>query len=446
MLFDDNPAASRLRRRGTVTRIAIVSEHASPLAAPGSSDCGSQSTYVANLARELGMAGCLVDIFTRRASAARAPLVHLGNNVRLIHVPAGPAHYVPKEQLLPFMDAFASYVARFARRQAAMYQVVHANFFMSGVVAQHLRRTLGIPFVISFHGLGKLHRLAQGTADACPPARLRIEENLMADAERIIAACPQERHDLQQLYGAQPGRIDVAPAGFDPHQLWPVPSRLARHKLGLLQGKFIVLQLGRLVPRKGIDNAIDSLALLRRQHRVDATLLVVGGDTGPGAKPDPSEQARLRSHAHQHGVAEHVQFAGPKQRAQLRYYYSAANAVVSTPWQAPLGTTVVEAMACARPVIGAAVGAIGNTVADGATGFLVPARDPAAVAGHLALLHAEPGLARALGDEGMRRAYQHHTWSAVARQAAAAYEQAVFQAAQTVFSHTRSTHVPAEAS
>ena len=101
MLFDDNPAASRRRRRGTVTRIAIVSEHASPLAAPGSSACGSQSTYVAKLARELGLAGCLVDIFTRGASPARAPLVHLGSNVRLIHVPAGPAHYVPKEQLLP---------------------------------------------------------------------------------------------------------------------------------------------------------------------------------------------------------------------------------------------------------------------------------------------------------------------------------------------------------
>lgn len=444
MLFDENAVASRVCRGGVVKRIAILSDHASPLAAPGSIDCGGQNVYVANLARELALSGYLVDIFTRRDSPSLPALVNLRSNVRVIHVPAGPAHYIPKEQMLPHMDAFARYVARFARRQSAMYDVVHANFFMSGVVAQHLKQALGIPFVMTFHALGKVRRLAQGAADTFPPARLRIEDSLMRDADRIIAECPQDRHDMEQLYGAQRSRIDVAPCGFDPQELWPVPSRLARQKLGLLLGKFIVLQLGRMVPRKGIDNVIESLALLRLQHRVDAMLLVVGGESGPGGKRDTPELARLRSLARQCGVGDHVQFTGRKDRAELRYYYSAADAFVTTPWYEPFGITPVEAMACARPVIGAAVGGIKSTVVDGATGFLVPARDPAAVAQRLARLHADPELARTLGDEGMRRAYQHYTWSSVARKAAAIYETAVLQGTQSTLTHIRRTHVPTE--
>jgi D-inositol-3-phosphate glycosyltransferase len=444
MLFDENPVVSRARAGGVVRRIAILSDHASPLAAPGSVDCGGQNVYVANLARELAQCGYLVDVFTRRDSPEHAPLVHWRSNVRVIHVPAGPAHYIPKEQMLPYMDGFARYVARFARRQSAMYDVVHANFFMSGVVAQHLKQTLGIPFVITFHALGKVRRLAQGAADTFPPARSRIEDSLMRDADRIIAECPQDQHDMQQLYGAQGSRIDVAPCGFDPQELWPVPARLARQKLGLPLEKFVVLQLGPMVPRKGIDTVIESLALLRQQHRVDATLLVVGGEGGAGASHATPELARLRALARQCAVSDHVRFTGRKDRAELRYYYSAADAFVTTQWYEPFGITPVEAMACARPVIGAAVGGIKSTVIDGATGFLVPPRNPAAIAERLALLHARPGLARTMGDEGMRRAYQHFTWSSVARQAAAIYEKAVLQATEAFVSPIRRTHVPSE--
>lgn len=428
MLIDENPVTGRVRS-GNLRRIAILSDHASPLAAPGSADCGGQNVYVANLARELALSGHLVDVFTRRDSPRQAPLVEWRANARVVHVPAGPPHYVPKEHMLPHMDAFARYVARFARRQAAMYDVVHANFFMAGVVAQHLKQALGIPFVITFHALGQVRRMAQGAADAFPPARLRIEDSLMRDADRIIAECPQDRQDMEQLYGADSRRIDVAPCGFDPQELWPVPLRLARQKLGLQLGKFVVLQLGRMVPRKGIDTVIESVALLREQRNVDAMLLVVGGENGLAGKVETPELARLRSLARHLGVGDHVQFTSRKDRADLRYYYGAADAFVNTPWYEPFGITPVEAMACARPVIGAAVGGIKSTVVDGLTGFMVPARDPQAVAERLAALHANPELARTMGDQGMRRAHQHFTWLTVARQAADIYETAVMQAA-----------------
>lgn len=428
-MLSDEKHVARCAGSSAVRRIAILSDHASPLAPPGGIDSGGQNVYVAHLARELAVAGYLVDIFTRRDSMLHKQLVQWCDNIRVVHVPAGPAHHVPKEQMLPYMDDFARFVTRFARRQEAMYDVVHANFFMSGMVAQHLKRELGIPFVITFHALGHVRRMAQGAADAFPPARLHVETSLMRDADRIIAECAQDRQDMEQLYGAPGSRIDIVPCGFDPQELWPVPARLARQKVGLPLSKFIVLQLGRMVPRKGIDNVIDSLALLRRQHGVDALLVIVGGEGEARAARATPELARLRALARQHGLGDAVQFTGRKNRSELRYYYSAADVFVTTPWYEPFGITPVEAMACARPVIGAEVGGIKSTVIDGKTGFLVPARDPRAVARKLAALHAHPDLARNLGDEGMRRAFQHYTWRSVAQQAAAIYETAVSEAA-----------------
>lgn len=203
-------------------RIAVISDHASPLAAPGSVDCGGQNVYVACLARELAAMDCKVDVFTRRDDPGQAPVVAWQENVRVIQVPAGPACHIPKEQMLPLMDGFTHYMARFARSQPAPYDVVHANFFMSGVVAQQLWRALGTPFVITFHALGMVRRLLQGPADGFPDERLAIEHALMRDAERIIAECPQDCEDMEALYGADSSRIDIVPCGFDPNELWPV--------------------------------------------------------------------------------------------------------------------------------------------------------------------------------------------------------------------------------
>jgi D-inositol-3-phosphate glycosyltransferase len=402
-------------------RIALVSDHASPLASPGSIDCGGQNVYVAHLARELAQAGYLVDIFTRRDAIAQKQLVQWSDNIRIVHVPAGPAHYVPKEQMLPYIQAFSRFVTRFARRQPALYDIVHANFFMSGMVAQHLKETLGIPFVITFHALGHVRRMAQGAADGFPPARARIEGLLMRQADRIIAECPQDRQDMEDLYGAVPSRIAVAPCGFDPAELWPVPMNEARLRLGLPANKFLVLQLGRMVPRKGVDTVIQGVAMLRARHGVNADLLVVGGDVEPPHGSDSLEMARLRALAFQLGIGENVHFVGQKARSTLRDYYSAANAFVTTPWYEPFGITPVEAMACARPVIGSEVGGIKNTVVDGVTGFLIPSRDPQAVADRLATLERHPELASSMGEQGLRRAYQHYTWRIVARQATAIY-------------------------
>ena len=403
-------------------KIALISEHASPLAITGGIDAGGQNIYVAHVAQQLAAMGHQVDVFTRGDSPALAPVIHMARRLRVIHVPAGPAHYVPKEQLLPYMAEFGDYMIEFFRNEPRSYDLMHANFFMSGAAALRIKAALAVPLVTTFHALGRVRRRYQGTADGFPDQRFEIEDALVDESDRIIAECPQDKADLIALYDADPACIETVPCGFDMNEFAPVPRAMARSKLGWQPDEFVVLQLGRLVPRKGIDTVIRALGLLGVRGGQPARLYVVGGNSNTPDESTTPEIARLRQIAQQVGVAERVVFVGRRRREILRHFYSAANVFVTTPWYEPFGITPVEAMACGTPVIGAAVGGIRSTVQDGKTGFLVPAHDPVAVADRLRALQESPEMAADMGRAGRRRAHLHYTWNGVAKQLAGIYQ------------------------
>ena len=397
-------------------RIALISEHASPLATIGSIDSGGQNVYVAHLARQFGKNGYPVDVFTRRDKALLPDVVPFAPNVRVVHVPAGPAMQIPKEQLLPYMPAFGDFMIEFMRRDAIGYDVLHANFFMSGVAALRAREALGIPLVMTFHALGKVRRLHQGSADGFPDSRFDIEDQLVREADCVVAECPQDLDDLVSLYGADPRCVETVPCGFDEEEFAPVDRAAARTALGWAPQAFTVLQLGRLVPRKGIDNVIRAVGCLRHQFGIDARLYLVGGNADQPSPQATPEIGRLGRVAEEAGVEDTVTFVGRRSRDQLRQFYGASDVFVTTPWYEPFGITPVEAMACGVPVVGADVGGIRSTVVHGETGFLVPPHAPETLAARLAQLAADPALCRQMGDAGRARAQSHYTWMGVARQ------------------------------
>jgi glycosyltransferase involved in cell wall biosynthesis len=396
-----------------VSRIALISEHASPLATLGGVDAGGQNIYVGQLARRLATLGHEVEVLTRRDRRGLPEVVPWAGGARVVHVAAGPPAPVRKEEMLPFMGEFADGVRARTRRRGR-YDIVHANFFMSGLVAAELKRTLGTPFVVTFHALGRVRRLHQGDADGFPEERPAIEDRIVAEADGLVAECPQDLDDLVLHYAADPARVRVIPCGFDPSEFWPIDKARARGALGIGAGGPVLLQLGRMVPRKGVDNVIRGLARLRRDRGIAARLLLVGGES---EVPDPAttpEIGRLQGIADAEGVADLVTFVGSRGRDVLRYYYAAADVFITTPWYEPFGITPLEAMACGTPVVGAEVGGIKATVVDGRTGFLVPPNDPAALADRLAMLLADPDLRRDFGRCAVRRANRHYTWGRVA--------------------------------
>ncbi len=396
-------------------RIAIVSEHASPLGMVGGVDGGGQNIYVANVARQLARLGHRVDVFTRRDSPALARIVDWLPGVRVVHVAAGPASDLPKERLLPYMPAFSTIMHAFAREHALRYDVVHANFFMSGWAGLRFARTFRTALVTTFHALGRVRRIHQGADDGFSDARFDIEEQLVRESHRIVAECPQDLHDMVAHYDADPSRIEIVPCGFDPDELEPIDRLVARTRLQWPADEFTVLQLGRMVPRKGVDNVIRSIAVLGTRFGRRARLVIAGGNSSDPATHRTPELDRLARIAQDEGVADRVHFIGRCDRERLSTVYGAADVFVTTPWYEPFGITPVEAMACARPVVGAAVGGIQDTVVDARTGFLVPPNDPVALAERLALLHDNRALGERMGRAGLHRARRLYTWERVAR-------------------------------
>lgn len=403
-------------------RVAVITEHASPLSILGGIDSGGQNVYVGQLARHLSALGYGVDLFTRRDSDRLPEIVEWTHGIRVIHVPAGPAEYVRKEDMLPCMAEFTEYLKRFCCCQREAYDLIHANFWMSGLVACELKQALGIPFVVTFHALGRVRRQHQGHADGFPDERFAIEDRIVAEADRIIAECPQDEEDLIRLYNADPAKVAIVPCGFDPAEMSPISKPLARFALKLPPDERVILQLGRLVPRKGVDTVIRGLARLHREHEVAARLLIVGGDSDePDAAITP-EIGRLRAIAAEEGVADRVTFVGRRGRETLKYYYSAADIFVTVPWYEPFGITPVEAMACGTPVVGSAVGGIKFTVRDGETGYLVPPNNADKLAERLAHLYRHPKLMSLLSQQAVRRANDLFTWAKVTETMAHLYE------------------------
>ncbi|MCD8742169.1 glycosyltransferase [Mucilaginibacter roseus] len=396
-------------------KIAFISEHASPLASLGGVDTGGQNVYVAQLARHLASMGYLVDVFTRRENALIPEVVELTRGVRVIHVTAGPAKVIIKENILPFMDEFKDNMIAFIINQQVDYNFVHANFFMSALVAMGIKKELNIPFVVTFHALGHVRRIHQAEKDKFPVERLIIEERAVMEADRIIAECPQDMDDLINYYHAPADKISIVPCGFSSKEFYPIDKECARRIVGLPQQEFLLLQLGRMVPRKGIDNVIQALPHIRSSQK-PVKLVVVGGEADVLDEEHCPEFARLLNLCRENGVEASVIFTGRKNRDQLKYYYSAADVFITTPWYEPFGITPLEAMACGTPVIGANVGGIKYSVANGETGWLVAPQNPVELANKVNQLISNEALLNDAGDKAIRRVNEQFTWAEVAGQ------------------------------
>ena len=415
-------------------KIAFISEHASPLAVLGGVDSGGQNVYVAETAKHIAQLGYDIDIFTRWEDGSTEQVVNWLPGIRVVHVKAGPVKYMPKEEILQFMPAFRQSMMDFMRRHHIRYELIHANFFMSALVAMEIRKRMEIPFVVTFHALGEVRKIYQGKDDKFPAERFDIERKIVQSADCIIAECPQDKDDLIQYYDAPEERITIVPCGFSGQEFYPVERAEARAMLGLDQNEKILLQLGRMVPRKGVDNVVESLAHLKQNNY---RLLIVGGEAD---QPDPvttPEIGRLQQLAKELGVEDKVTFTGRRNRDVLKYFYSAADVFITTPWYEPFGITPLEAMACGTPVIGSNVGGIKYTVLDGKTGYLVAPNEPAMLAQKIFQLFRSTSLLGKMKRNAIARVNQLFTWSRVSEILVDVYE-AVLQPAYVIANKKKS--------
>ncbi|MEU2335408.1 glycosyltransferase [Streptomyces sp. NPDC006654] len=381
-------------------RVAMVSEHASPLAELGGPDAGGQNVYVAQVAGVLARRGHEVTVYTRRDGPRLPDRVVTPDGVQVVHVPAGPAAPVPKDELLPYMPEFGEWLAR--EWAVVTPDVVHAHFWMSGMAALAGARALGLPVVQTYHALGTVKRRHQGAADTSPAGRIGIERAVGRECAAIVATCRDEVAELTAM-GLATDHVSIVPCGVDPVRFSPVPG-LRRSRPGPRR----LLTVGRLVPRKGFDRAIRALAGVP-----DARLLIAGGPESALLAAEP-EAERLWAVADEYGVADRVELLGGVGREHMPQLMSSADLVLSLPRYEPFGIVPVEAMACRTPVVATAVGGQLDTVVDGVTGLLVPSEDDHDTAATIRGLLDDPRRLDEYGAAGRHRVLAHYTWDRVA--------------------------------
>jgi len=271
----------------------------------------------------------------------------------------------------------------------------------------------GTPYLVAAHGFDYWLSLVPGAH-----AWMR---RVTSRAARVPVMCSE--FIARVVRTAVPAEVPVSVLypGADIQAFRPdLPTQEILERHGVTDRPLVVC-VSRLVPRKGQDVLIASMAEIRRRVP-DATLLVVGG--GP-------YRARLESLAAS-APSGSVVFAGQVSEEDLPRYYRAGH-VFAMPCRSRAaglevegwGNVFIEAAACARPVVVGDSGGARESLVDGATGILVNGFRRGEVADAVACLLEDPARAEAMGAAGRARVERDHAWPAIAERLASWLRMAV---------------------
>ena len=382
-------------------RLAMLSLHTSPLVQAGVGDSGGMNVYVRELVSALAQARVDCTTYVRRWREDLPDEVAVEPGFRVVHVEAGPPE-LPKEALPGVVDAFAAGVIDDLERRGGA-DLVHANYWLSGVAGLRVKHELGPPLVSTFHTLARVK--AEG-GDREPARREKAETDVMACADAICVSSAEEARQLTRLYGEVPGRLEIVAPGVEHAFFGPGDRRGARRAVGLGDHP-VLLFVGRIQPLKGVDVAVRALAEL---DRPDAVLIIVGGASGIAGEEEVEKVVALVDEL---GLGERVRFVPPQPHHLLSSFYRAADVVLVPSRSESFGLVALEAAACGTPVVASAVGGLLTLVDHGHTGFLVPGRDPEVFALYADELLSNDFLAWSMGIRSVERA-RGYTWSTAA--------------------------------
>jgi colanic acid/amylovoran biosynthesis glycosyltransferase len=259
-------------------------------------------------------------------------------------------------------------------------RLIHAHFGRGGALALPIARALGLPLVVTFHG---------GDATKDGPYRSRLFPTIFQrrcaalQREAALIVCVAE-HVREALLARDfpAAKLKVIRYGVEPEADGETPPPPKRPYL---------LFVGRFVEKKGVSHLLEAMRALESEGA--AIDLVLIGD-GPMA-----EALKLQSSG-----LKHARFLGWLPNPEVRRLMRSALALCVPSVAAHTGdaeglpNVVLEAMACAAPVIGSQAGGIPEAVEHGRTGFLVPQADPRAIADAVGRLLGDPALRRRMGN------------------------------------------------
>ena len=205
---------------------------------------------------------------------------------------------------------------------------------------------------------------------------------------------------------AQKAMVRIAP-GIDTNHFSPASDSSELKRELDLEGKRVIVSVGRLVHRKGQDKLVEALPRILKSYP-DAHILFVG--VGPHLE-------YIHKRAIQLGVLGSISFVGRVQYQELPRFISVGE-IFAMPSRSRLagleveglGIVYLEASACGLPVVGGISGGAPDALLEGETGFAVDGRDPQAVADAIIRLLDDPKLAKKMGERGRQWIIDEWEW------------------------------------
>jgi D-inositol-3-phosphate glycosyltransferase len=404
-------------------RIALLSVHTSPLEQPGTGDAGGMNVYIAQTATRMAQRGIEVEVFTRATSSDLPPTAELAPGVIVRHVPAGPFETLDRSELPAQLCAFTAAVLRAeARNEPGYYDLVHSHYWLSGQVGWLARDRWGVPLVHTAHTLAKVKNSCLAEGDTPEPRTREIGEQQVVDqADSLVANTEMEASDLLACYNADPAKVLTVPPGVDLGQFTPGSQLDARARLGIRPDATVYAFVGRIQPLKAPDVLLRAAAELLARGAVDRSklvVLVVGGPSGTGL-----EQPRaLQDLAVTLGISDVVRFLPPMPGPALAEAYRAADVVAVPSHNESFGLVALEAQACGTPVAATDVGGLRVAVDDDVSGLLVPGHSAHVWADALTRLNS-PDLRARLAVGAVRHA-RAFSWDRTTDELVSAYMRA----------------------
>jgi glycosyltransferase involved in cell wall biosynthesis len=412
---------------GDGLRVALLTYRGNPF-------CGGQGIYIRHVSRELVRLGHSVDVISG------PPYPVLDDGVRLVELPSLDLYREPDPFRMParheyrdWIDAaevgvmmtagfpepltFSLRARRYLRAHSGAYDVIHDNQGLGyGMLG------LPRPLVTTVHHPTQIDRnIELAAVSGWKRFSLRrwygfttMQRRVARRLRHVITVSESSRDEITQHLRVPAGRIDVIPIGTDIDRFSPDPT-VAR-----VPGR-VVTTASADVPLKGLAPLIEAVAKVRTERPVE--LVVIGSAKAGGPVLDLVDR---------YSLSDAVRFTGRVSDDDLLQYLRSAELVVVPSLFEGFSLPLVEAMACATPVVATTGGALPEVAGpDGHAALLVPPGDAEALAGAIGRALDDRELRQRLGAAGRERVVSRFTWGAAARQTAEVYRRAILHKGQS---------------
>ena len=420
-----------MKYRPTRLKIAMLSIHSSPIGDLGTRDTGGMSVYVREMAKELGRKGHHIDIFTQHNVGKHDPVIHLYDNVRLVHLSGETRGNIAKSSLYEVLPQLFYQLESFRIKEDITYNIIHSHYWLSGILGLKLQSSWDAYHLITYHTIGAVKNLTCPTENASE-LRLTNERKLAKLCDQIVLPTQKEKEHVIQYYNAPVDKIQIVPCGVNLELFKPMDKLSARRHLVFHVNDLIVLYVGRYAPIKGLDRLLKAFRNL--MHLPHLRLVMVGGD----GEHSPMFR-QLQSKAKALHIENRLMFAGRVDQETLPQYYSAADVLVVPSYYESFGLVALEALACGTPVVTTPVGAMEEIVKEGVTGYVAKDMDPqhyARLIETILIKQQQNGLS----PSKIRSSVAEYTWTRSASLLLDAYRSASVHKSENIYKNKEEIH------